>query len=250
MIGATKSDHFVASGMVSRQTHSLHDCLCTRHVKRDLVHARDGYESTDVVDDHWMVRAQYRTEISHQICTLIDTLFVKVIAEQVDAIRPGQIVKLVSIKIGQGDTRARCQKGCDLQPPIHHRLKLKWRAIGTHKLQVGQALGCSPGLAAADGETGFVGINQSLQRCPTTRHDIVRRVIDIEHLGFAVRVARQQRGHSARDARMACQRPVFGHRKLDSLAHLNQGPKKSDANPSVQRQGGQCQCFIHVDSLS
>ena len=60
--GTAQANQMRPAGMVSSQTHSLHDCFSTRHVEGDFVQASYSSNLFDIFTHYRVVGAEYRAE--------------------------------------------------------------------------------------------------------------------------------------------------------------------------------------------
>ena len=95
----------------------------------------------DVVGDDRMIGAEHRAEVAHPLAPRVDALLVEVVAEQVDAVRAGQVVEPVAVEIGDRDAgRATARTTPTLKMLAHEAAELERHAVGVGELQVGDAV--------------------------------------------------------------------------------------------------------------
>ena len=140
VIGAAEADEMGAARVVARQPHRLHHRLGAGHVERDFVEAGDLPQPLDVVGDHRMVGAEHRAEIANALGAARDAFLVEVVAEDVDAVRAGQVVEAVAVEVGDGDAGRRLHERAGLQVLAHVAAELERHAVGVGELQVGDAV--------------------------------------------------------------------------------------------------------------
>ena len=58
-----------------------------------------------------MVGAEHRPQVANALAAAGDALLVEVVAEYVDAVRAGQIVKPIAVEIGEGDAGGGLDEG-------------------------------------------------------------------------------------------------------------------------------------------
>src|SRR4051794_8480671 len=108
-----------------------------------------------------MVGAQHRPKVANAGSAFVDAGLIEVMAEQVDAIRAGQVVEHIAVQVRDGDARRFGNEGPASQVLPYVSAELEWHAIGAGKLQVGDGLRrlrCHRGRA---GETPLVKLRQA-----------------------------------------------------------------------------------------
>jgi len=158
------------------------------------------------------------TKLAHACNAALDRRFVKVIAEDIDAIRAGQVIALVAVKIGDRDAARRLHQGGGRQLRSDHAAVLKWHSIGVGKLQIGDGLARLRGAPDGFGKAGSVERRQSGEARSPPGRDLRRRAVGTEEAVFTVVVERHQAGKSARDPGVAGERAVLGLRQIKPLS--------------------------------
>ena len=248
VVRATEAYQLVAPAVVSRQAHGLHHRLGARHVKRDLIHAGDALEAHQVIGHHRVVGAEHGAQIAHQGRTLLNAALVKIITQQVHAVRPGQIKEAVTVQIGHRDAFGRRHKGPDLQTLGHQFFELEGHAVGADELQVRQSAHHIGRRVQGFGVAGLELLHQTGKGCSAACHHIGRRTIHAIGLLFFIHVARQQGRYAARCARVAGQAGVFGQGQLHPGTGFVERPQRSTCADAIERQCAQCQVVIHTSS--
>ena len=119
VIGAAEANEMGAARVIARQPHRLHHRLGAGHVERHFVEAGDLPQPLDVVGDRRVIGAEHRAEVADALDPALDALLVEVVAEDVDAVRAGQVVEAVAVEVGDGDAGRRLHEGAGRQMPAH-----------------------------------------------------------------------------------------------------------------------------------
>ena len=233
VVSPAKTHNVFAACVVTGQAHGLHHGFGARHVKRYFVQARDGLEALGVARHHGVVRAQHRPQRLGACHALGHGVFVKVGTEHVHAVRAGQVIKLLAIKVGDMYALGRLPKRADFQVLAHHRAELEGHAVGRDELHVRDVLACSSSGLDAQAVPRLQCIGQS-KKCRTAlRLNIAWRTVAAKKLGFVEAVARQPACQSLGHARVACQRAVFGTRELNApMQARGQSGQDAQTDPS------------------
>ena len=183
-----------------------------------------------------MVGAQHGAEVAHHIGAALNAVFVKVVTEQVHAVRAGQIVERVAIQIRHGDACARLHKRSHLQALGSQFAKLKRQSVGADELQIGQHL-CRFRRGTQAFRKALLKLHHQRGKSGLAAfHHICWRPVHGKGLGLVVGIAGQQRRHAPGGAGMPGQRAVFGQRQLNpGLGFLYRHEQRSAAH-GVERQ--------------
>ena len=238
VIGPAEAHQMRAARMILGEPHGLHDRLGARHVERDLVEAGDLRQARHVVGDHGMVGAEHGTEIAHALRALVHAGLVEVVAEQVDAVRAGQVVEAVAVEVGQRDARRRLPERSGAQVLAHQAAELERHPVGGGELQVGDAVLDLGRQLAGFAEMLLVQPGQAYEPLAPAGGDLVGRIVDTEEVGLVELVERNERGKPARHARVAGQRAVLGLRQLQAPPDLGQRGTKGHCAEPVERVCG------------
>jgi hypothetical protein len=184
-------------------------------VERDFVEPRYRAQPFDVGYDARMQRPQDRSQVLDQGAAFSNTFFVEVVAEDVHAVRPRQVVKDVAVWISHGHPARGHHETSELQVLAQDPAELERHAVEARELQVGEALARLLRDGAAAPEALRVQDRQALQGRPSLRNHRVRGAVRVEELVLRVRV----RGNQSRDAfgepHVSGKRGVLGARKLE-----------------------------------
>ena len=225
MVRAAEPNDFVAAAVVSRQANRLHHGFRSGHVKGHFFHPRNTLQTLDIVKHHGVVCAQDWAQIACHIGALVHTRFVEIVAQQIDTVRARQIIKNVSVKIGDRDAMGRLHKGSNLQTLCGQLLELERHAVCADKLQIRQRLQNFTGRAQAFFKPRLVLRDHASDRLLSQCDDVLRGVVNPKGLRFIIRICRQQSRNATGCARVAGQRAVFGQGKLGSRLGFVQGPQ-------------------------
>ena len=216
VIGATEADQILASGMVARQAHRLHDRLGARHVERHLVLARDATKPFGIPCRAGMQAAQHRTQSLDPLQRLLHARLVEVVAHDIDPIRTGQIHVAPSVQIGDVHSRRRLDKSSQFQMGPHIRAELKRHSIGSGELEVGDVTRSLCGLN--DGSRMMPGKlpRQTEEPLSTGPFYRVRSSIGAEHLFIPIGITGDPAGDPLGPSGVAGQRRMLGKGKLET----------------------------------
>ena len=204
----------------------------------------DLLEPLHVVGDDRMIGAEHRAEVAHAPLPLLHALLVEVVAEDVDAVRPRQVVEAVAVEIGDGHARGRLQERPAFQVLAHHAAVLERHAVGADELQVGDAVSYLRREPCALGEAVAVELRQLFKPGPAACNDLFRRIVGAEELLFVVVVEGDQRRDAPRHAHMACQRSVLGTRQFETGLELDPGSRQRGCTQCVE-----CECVMRIHQL-
>jgi len=127
--------------VVARQADGLHNSLGSRHVERDFILAGDARQPGDVVADQRRVGAQHRSKGIDASGTAVEAGLVEVVAQQVDAVGPGQVVAGIAVEVGDHDAARLGEKRAHRELRLRERAELERDAVGFGELQVGDVPG-------------------------------------------------------------------------------------------------------------
>ena len=215
VIAAGKAHQMRPSGVIARQPHRLHDRLGAGHVKRDFVEAGNPGEPPHVLGHHGMVGAEHRSERMGARLADLDALFIEVVAEDVDAVGAGEVVKDVAVDVGDGDAGRRGHEGADAEILAHQAAVLERHPIGAGELQVGDLRGGFRRHPPALGEALLIERGQRKEAVLAFRRYITGRAVGAEEVVGVEFIKRDQPRQAARHLRVPGQRPVLGQRQLD-----------------------------------
>ena len=137
MIGAAEPNQMLASGMVARQAHRLHDGFGARHVERHLVLARNAAKAFRIPGGAGMQATQNRTQSLNPPHRLLHARLVEVVAHHINPIGAGQIQVAPPIQIRDLHPLRRLDKSSQFQMSPHVRAELERHPIGSGELKVG-----------------------------------------------------------------------------------------------------------------
>ena len=100
-----------AACVVSREPDRLHYRLGARHMEGNFVQSGNLPQSLDIVGDDGMVGADDGTKIADALGASGNAFLVEVIPEKIDAVRTGEIVQDIAVKIADSDAGRRCKNG-------------------------------------------------------------------------------------------------------------------------------------------
>jgi len=182
--------------------------------------------------------------IRARLC-LRDALLVEIVAENVDAVRAGQVVGDVCVDIGDGDAGRGLHEGAGRKMLAHKPAVLKRDPVGFNELQIGDAAGSFRRHLPSLGIPLFVEAGEVEEGALALLGDRGRRAIGTEEILGAEFVERDQPCDPLRHLRMPGQRAVLGPRQGQS------GPQfGKNGRGASNRGGGQGQNRkrrIHVD---
>ncbi len=248
VIGAGEADQMRAAGVVAREPHRLHHRFGAGHVERDFVETRNLAQPSDVVGDDGVIGAKHRAERMRALFALGDALLVEVVAEDVDAVGAGQVVKDIAVEIGDGDAGRALHEGAGGKIFPHQPAVLERHPVGFGELQVGNAVrhvsgrraapGVVLGIEAGEPKEGVLALGGDVGRCAVGAEEIV----DIEF------VMGHQAGHHLGHFGMPGQRAVLGPRQRQPRLHFGEGCGDAGNRGGGQRQNRKGR--IHAASAS
>ena len=240
VVGPREPHEVRPAGVVPGQSYRLHDGLRARHVKGDFLQARYTTERAHVVQHTRVVGPQHGPQRADHGRALVDAGLVKVVAQQVDAVRAGQIVKAIAVEVLHKDIAAGLQEAARAQVLTQVGAVLEGHAVLAGELQVrqvGTGLGgdlCRAGITALEVGT------QSGEAGSPLGHDRCIGPVGGKEGVFVVGVTRNHRGHALGQPRVTGQRPVLGPRQFDPLLGLGKQPRQQ-----AQSGGGHGEGLIH-----
>ncbi len=234
VIGAGEPNQMRPLGVIARQPHRLHHRFGTGHVERDFVEPGNFADAPDIVGDNGMIEAEHRAERFGTLLAFGDALFIEVVAEDVDAVGAGQVVKEVAVDIGDGDARGRRHEGGGAEIFLHQLRELERHAIGAGELQVGDVGGGVRRHLPSPGVTLGVEFGERKEGVLALAGDFRRCAVGVEIFLGGKFVERQQACYPAGHLRMSGQRAVFGARQFKARLDLGQG-----GGGAGHRHGGQ-----------
>ena len=236
VISAAESHQMGAPRVIAREPHRLHHGFGAGHVERHFVQPGDLAQAPHIVRYRRMIRAEHRPEVAGLLDGARNALLVEVVAEQVDAVRAGQVVAAIAVEVGDGHAGRRLHEGRGRQMPAHEAAELERHPIGVGELQVRNAVtdrvGQSRGFGIAFREQGGEPHEAGLAR----RRDVVGRIVGAEEAALVVFVERHQGGDPARHPGMAGERAVLRLRQREAAFQLDQGCGERAGAKSVERE--------------
>ncbi len=202
-----------AAGVIAGEPHRLHDSFGAGHVERDFIEPRNRAQPRDVVGNDGVVGSEHGAERTGARLGAGNAFLVEVVAEDIDAIRTGQVVEDVAVEIGDRDPRRRLHERACPQMLPHQTAVLKRHAVAFGELQVGDSFRGLQGHCPAFGEPLPVVVGEPEETIPTLRGNLRRRAVGIEEIVDAELIERDQPRHQARHPGMSGQRAVLGPRQ-------------------------------------
>ena len=183
-----------------------------------------------------MIGAEHRAERMGARLGSGDAFLVEVVAEDIDAVRAGQVVGDIAVEIGDGDARRRLHEGAGAEMFPHQPAVLEWHPVGFGELQVGDscrglhrhlpALGVPLAVEAGEAEEAVLALGGYIGRRAVGSEEIV----DVEF------VERDQARHQARHLGMSGQRTVLGPRQRQPRPQFGKGDGGADDRCTGERQ--------------
>ena len=238
VIGAAEPHEVRFLGVIARKPHGLHHGLGAGHVERHFVEAGDGFQTLHVRSDRRVVRAEHRAE---RICALEaagHAVFIKVIAEDVDAIRAGEVVERIAVEIGDHHAGRRLQKRADAQVLADHAVVLERHAVGFGELHVRDAGRRFFGQAHGLGVALLVERGKLLETDPAALDHAGGRVIGRKEPVAAVFIKRYQPGDTPGHLGMSRQRAVLRARQFQTGFEFDDRSRERCSAKCVQRVCG------------
>ena len=97
-------------------------------------------ESRHIVGNHRMIAAEHRAKLAGALDRARNRALVEVIAEQVDSVGAGEIVKPVAIEVGEQHALRRLNESGRIQVTLHQLTELEWDPISVSELQIGDTV--------------------------------------------------------------------------------------------------------------
>src|SRR5579872_6948097 len=222
VIGAGESDEMGPLGVVAGEPHRLHHGFRAGHVEGDFIKPGNLGKTPRIFGNHGMVAAEHRPERVGALFTLDDTLLVKIVAENVDAVGAGQIVEQIAVDVGDGDAGGGLHERAGRQIFLDEPTVLKGHTVGAGELQVGDVPGGLGRQRAALGIKLGIKLSERKEGLSASGGDFVRRAIAAEIFAIGKFVKRDQPRHPARHFRMPSQRAVLGARQCQPRRELRE----------------------------
>ena len=207
-----------SASVIAREPHGLHHRFGARHMKGNLVQPGYSAQHLRIFDDGRVITTEHRPEFAHPCSAPLDRTLVKIVAEQVDAVRASEVVTGIAVEISEGHAMRRRDEACRRQMCPHQVSILERHAIGSGKLQVRQRLRRRGGASNGLGEPQPVNLRKLFKGRASPLRDVTRRAIGAEKSLRAVFIKRHEAGQAAGDARMAGERRMLGLRQFEPLA--------------------------------
>ncbi len=169
-----------------------------------------------------MVGPEHRTERVRSRLGLGDALLVEVVAENVDAVRAGQIVENIAVDIGDRDPGRRLHERPGAQMLTDQPAILKRHPVGLGELQVGDSFRGLQRHLPALGEAVLVEAREPEEAILAPCADFGRCAVGTEELVDVEFIERDQARHQPRHLRMPAQRAVLGPRQIQSRPCLGE----------------------------
>src|SRR5208283_24741 len=144
-----------------------------------LQHAR-------IVDDRGMIGSKHRPQLARVLLALGDRLLVEIIAEDIDAVGGGEVVKNVSVEVGQRDAGRGLEESAGGQTPRDIAAELKRRAITLGELQVGDALRSLCAQTVRRRKSLAIGFGETHESDAPLRGDLGRRTVAAKNALFVI----------------------------------------------------------------
>ena len=186
-------------------------------MERHFVFVRDGTQALHVVQYTGMVRTQDRAQVFDQGNAFFYAFFIKILSQQVHAIRTRDVDVAVAVHVIQIDAIARFPKATQLQILGQHVFELVGHTVLADELQV------------RDHRLDLLGMRQSKRRfiahsvsqgrqCRFAQvSNFKRGVVDREPHVLRIRITRQPSCDALGPSQMTTQSGLLGQRKLQPL---------------------------------
>ena len=179
-----------------------------------------------------MVGAQYRAERMRPLDAAVDALLVEIVAEEINAVRAGEVVERISVEVSRRDPARRFEKRADRQVPAYVAAELKRDAIRFGELQVRDELGGLGCKQQCAGVSSAIEIREPRKVGAPPRGNLARRCIGAEEPRLVVLVERHQRGHESGDARVPRERPVLRLRQIQPRLQAGRRRRQTHGDPA------------------
>src|SRR5215467_3340388 len=168
-----------------------------------------------------MIRTQNKTDVAGTFDGPIDTFFIKLRSEQVNAVRAAQVVKPVAIHVPDTGTIGFLDDRADSEMTLNISLILKRGTVGVHKGEVRDT-----GFEVVAQRNCFrkalpKEISQPLETFPALLLDIERSEIAREKCPPRIGIAGNPPGQLQGQLRVALKRPVFRARQQQPPADFS-----------------------------
>src|SRR5262249_40844040 len=193
------------------------------HVEGHLVEAGNLPQHSHVLDDQWMIGTEYWTELAHTCDTALDRALIEIVTENIDAIRPGQIVEMIFVEIGYDHAVTRLNEGWRGQLGCHFPGILERHTVSAGELQIGNALArfCRPSYRFS--EARFIERREASKAGTAPCSHVGRGIIRAEKLLIIVTIGGHESRKTACQARMAAQRAMLCPGQSDPLVQSEDG---------------------------
>jgi hypothetical protein len=157
---------------------------------------------------------------------LRDRLLVEIIAEQIDAVAAGQVVKVVAVEVGDLHPVRGLHEHAGRQSLAHHAAELERHAVHRGELQVRKALARSFRLCNGRGEAGLEGFGQPGEGGAAPVGNGRGRIVGGEEALVVIFVERNEARHTLAHAGVAHHPWMLGAGQLEPLAPLGQAQRE------------------------
>ena len=162
MIRTCEANQMRSARMITGEPHRLHHSFGARHVKRDFVKTGNLAEPANIVRNHRVGRAEHWSQRMGALFCVGDAILVKIVAEDIDAVGAGQVVKDIAIDVGDGDASGGLHEGAGRKMLPHHPAVLKGHPKGLGESQVGDPARRLCGQLSTLGVAFFIKAGESL----------------------------------------------------------------------------------------
>src|SRR5262249_37463756 len=160
------------------------------------------FQTSYIVSDDRVIGTEYRAELLHPTHRAFDCTFVKLVAKDVDAIGPCEIIRLVAVKVGEHHAGGGLHEGAWRQMPAYEAAELERHPVGVSELKIGNAIHNCGGMPRRYGKAGLVDGREPHEPFAAPLADLLRRTVGAEKHHFVVFIERQQRCQPPREPRM------------------------------------------------
>ena len=167
-----------------------------------------------------MIGAEHGAELAHTRGAALDRALVKLVAEDIDAVRSAEIVERFAIEIGDSDAGARLHKGGGRQAIPGDAAELEGHAVGVGELQIGNAAGGFGRLRDGFGKARIVEPGQAFEAGAAARGDVRRCAVAAKEARLVVFVEWNQAGQAAGQPGTADQGFMLGLRQFEAPTQL------------------------------
>src|SRR6476646_4429154 len=149
-------------------------------MERHLLQSGDLLDSLDVVGNDRVVGTEHWSEIANTLRPAGDALLVEVVAEQIDAVRVGNVVEVVAVHVGNGNTGGGFENGTGGQVFANMAAELERDPIDRGELQVGDSAADLGGRGTGAWEALAINRGEPRETTAPSAHDGVRRIVRAE----------------------------------------------------------------------